>query len=58
MRSLRQKGVILECRSWSVWRVDKVIMKYKLNVSCLVHGEIILIGYNNADGRGWSEEVV
>ena len=33
-------------------------MKYKLNVSCLVHGEIILIGYNNADGRGWSEEVV
>lgn len=26
-------------------------MKYKLNVSCLVPGDIILVGYNNAIGR-------
>lgn len=26
-------------------------MKYKINVSCLVPGDIILVGYNNATGR-------
>ena len=28
-----------------------MIMKYKLNVSCLEPGDIILVGYNNATSR-------